>query len=338
VRLLAAPARAQDTSLAVVVGTPLDDRNEALEGLLLLLLIGGPVALLLASLAGYGVAAAALRPVESMRREAAEVSDAEPGRRLPVPAARDEVGRLGETLIAMLARLEAAFARERTFVADASHELRTPIASLRANIQVLEDAERLPAEEREALRADIVGELDELTALVADVVELARGAKPDDEVDDVRLDLVVDSIVERASRRAGNGVEFDMVLEPTVVSGQPERIARAVSNLIDNARKWSPPGATIEVRLRDGELVVRDRGPGFEEKDLPHVFDRFFRSERARATSGSGLGLAIVRQAAESRGGTAEAANAPGGGAVVRVRFGPAGAPGETLTEVIHEP
>src|SRR5207244_2161240 len=148
------------------------------------------------------------------------------------------------------------------------------------------------------------------------------GAKPGEALDDVRLDLIVTAQVERAQRRAGEAVTFHALIEPTVVAGEPERISRAVSNLLDNARRWSPPRGIVEVQLRDGTLSVRDHGPGFAEDDLPRVFERFFRSDRARAMPGSGLGLAIVRQAAEAHGGVAEAANAPGGGALVRVRFG----------------
>ena len=208
-------------------------------------------------------------------------------------------------------------------MADASHELRTPIASLRANIQVLQDAELLPEADRESLRADIIAELDELTALVGDVVELARGSKPSDVVDDVRIDQIVRALVERAERRAGDGVAFRSALQPTVVSGEPERISRAISNLIGNAHKWSPPGGLIEIDLTDGTLTVRDHGQGFDEADLPHVFDRFYRADSARGMPGSGLGLAIVRQAAEAHGGWVSAANAPDGGAVVTVAFGP---------------
>jgi two-component system, OmpR family, sensor histidine kinase MprB len=211
---------------------------------------------------------------------------------------------------------------QRQLVADASHELRTPIASLRANIQTLEQADRLPAAELESLRADILAELDELTNLVADIVELARGAKPGELVDDVPLEEIVAGVAARARGRA-NRIAIDVSAEPTVVRGEPERIQRAVSNLVDNALKWSPAGGTIEIELANGELVVRDHGPGFEQHDLPHVFDRFYRATGARALPGSGLGLAIVRQAAEAHGGEVEAANAPGGGATVRVSFGP---------------
>ena len=208
-------------------------------------------------------------------------------------------------------------------MADASHELRTPIASLRANIQVLQDADLLPEADRESLRADIIAELDELTALVGDVVELARGAKPSDVVDDVRIDQIVRALVERAERRAGDVVVFRSTLQPTVVSGEPERISRAISNLLGNAHKWSPPGGLIEIGLADGTLSIRDHGAGFDETDLPHVFDRFYRADSARGMPGSGLGLAIVRQAAEAHGGWVTAANAPDGGALVTLSFGP---------------
>jgi two-component system sensor histidine kinase MprB len=197
------------------------------------------------------------------------------------------------------------------------------MASLRANIQTLDQAERLPAAERESLREDIVAELDELTDLVADIVELARGAKRGELVDDVRLDEIVEGVAARARSRAGGGVAIEVTTEPTVVRGEPERIQRAVSNLVDNALKWSPGGGTVEIELAGGEVVVRDHGPGFEQADLPHVFDRFYRARGARSLPGSGLGLAIVRQAAEAHGGAVEAANAADGGAVVRASFGP---------------
>ena len=233
----------------------------------------------------------------------------------------DELGRLAQSFNTTLDALERSAASQRQLVADASHELRTPIASLRANIQILEEADRLPESERAALRADVISELDELTSLVSDVVELARGTKQGDVLDDVRLDRLVEALTERAGRRAGTEVSYELDLEPTVISGEPERIGRAVSNLLDNARKWSPPGAVVHVGLHGGVLTVRDHGPGFEEPDLPHVFERFFRADTARALPGSGLGLAIVKQAAESGGGSAEAANAPGGGAELRVSF-----------------
>jgi two-component system sensor histidine kinase MprB len=245
----------------------------------------------------------------------------------------DELARLARSYNATLDALESSAAAQRHLVADASHELRTPIASLRANIQTLGEADRLPPEERERMRADIVGELDELTQLVGDVVELARGGKPGPAQDDVWLDQVVTAVAGREARRAPAGVELDTsLLEPTLIRGEPERMARAVTNLVGNAVKWSPPGSRVEIGLADGVLSVRDHGPGFDEADLPHVFERFYRSAAARGTSGSGLGLAIVAQAAEAHGGFAEAANADGGGALLRVGFGPVVTPDRAET------
>jgi two-component system sensor histidine kinase MprB len=169
----------------------------------------------------------------------------------------------------------------------------------------------------------MIRELDELTGLVGDVVELAKGSKPSGVPGDVRLDEIVLDELDRVRRRAPE-LMLNASLERTLVHGDGDRIARVVANLLDNARKWSPPGTAIDVELHGGTLTVRDRGPGFREQDLPFVFDRFHRSADARSKPGSGLGLAIVRQAAEAHGGFAEAANAPDGGAILRVGFGPA--------------
>ena len=323
---------------AVQVARPLDEVDSVLHRVLLILLLMSAGGIALGAAMGGGVARAALAPVRRFTSGTERIATSgDVSRRMEVEG-DDELSRLGRSFNATLDELEQSVEAQRHLVADAGHELRTPIASLRANIQVLEEADRLPPEELAALRRDIVTELDELTALVADIVELARGTKPAEaEVDDVRLDLVTAQLVERARRRAGPEVSFDLDLEPTLLRGQQERIARAVSNLLDNACKWSPPGGLVEVRLRDGELSVRDHGPGFEEKDLPHVFHRFFRSDRARAMPGSGLGLAIVRQAAEAGGGWAKAENAPGGGALVRVSFG-ARVEDESLTEGLQRP
>jgi two-component system, OmpR family, sensor histidine kinase MprB len=308
---------------AIQIARPLAEVDSVLHRVLLILIVVGAGGIALGVAMGGGVARAALAPVRRFTSGTERIAaSGDVSRRMDVEG-DDELARLARSFNATLDELEQSVEAQRNLVADAGHELRTPIASLRANIQLLEDADRLPPAEAAALRRDIVSELDELTALVAAIVELARGTGPaEGEIDDVRLDLVTEQLVERARRRGGNQVSFDLDLEPILVRGQQERIARAISNLIDNARKWSPPGSLVEIRLRGGELSVRDHGPGFDEKDLPHVFDRFFRSDRARAMAGSGLGLAIVRQAAESGGGWATATNPPGGGALVRVSFG----------------
>lgn len=305
---------------AVMVARSLTDVNRELRRLLVILALIGGGGIVLAALLGALVARTALAPIGRFTASTETLTGSlDLSRRLEVPG-RDELSRLAESFNSALDALEHSVLAQRHLIADASHELRTPIASLRANIQVLGEAERLPPQEQASLREDIVAELDALTALVGDVVELARGAEPPASMDDVRLDEIVREATQRARRRGE--VSFDLDLEPTLVQGPADRIARAVSNLIDNARKWSPSGGEVEISLHEGLLSVRDHGPGFAEADLPFVFDRFYRAESARGLPGSGLGLAIVRQAAESCGGTAEARNAPGGGAMLCVTFG----------------
>jgi len=289
----------------------------------LLLVIGG-AGILLAVLFGVLVARTALAPITRFTRQTETIAH-NPERieheRLEVTGS-DEIARLATTFNETLDALEQSVQSQRNLVADASHELRTPIATIRANLQLMRDEELLSPEDRAALREDVIEELDELTALVADVVELARGSKPSGEDGDVRLDAIVRDALERARRRAP-GLDFHQIVEPTLIRGEPDRISRAVTNLLDNAAKWSPEGGVVEVTLHDGLLTVRDHGPGFKEEDLPYVFDRFHRAKEARSKPGSGLGLAIVRQAAEAHDGFVEAANASDGGAILRVGFGP---------------
>jgi two-component system, OmpR family, sensor histidine kinase MprB len=308
---------------ALQVARPLDEVDRQLDRVMLVLAFVGAGGIALGAGLGALVARTALAPIDRFTRRTEQLAtDPGPSERMEVGGG-EELERLARSFNATLDSLERSVEAQRQLVADASHELRTPIASLRANIQTLGEAERLPVSEREALRADVVAELDELTALVADVVELARGTAPGELTDDVRLDEIVAAVVDRARTRTGGGLDFDVRTEPTVVRGDPGRINRAVSNLVDNAVKWSPPGGAVELSLADGALSVRDHGPGFDDRDLPRVFERFYRADGARGLPGSGLGLAIVRQAAEAHGGSAEAANAPGGGALLRVSFGP---------------
>ncbi len=307
---------------AVQLARPLDEVDRQLDRVVLVLLLVGAAGVALGAALGALVARTALSPVASFTRRTEELAAAGDTSQRIHTERTDELGRLARTFNTTLDALERSVEAQRHLVADASHELRTPIASLRANIQTLEHADRLPEAERASLREDILLELDELTSLVADIVELARGAKPGELVDDVRVDEIVEQVVARARARAPDGVTVDLAVEPTVVRGEPERIQRAISNLVDNALKWSPQGGRVEIDLADGDLSVRDHGPGFSESDLPHVFERFYRADSARALPGSGLGLAIVRQAAEAHGGEAQAANASGGGALLRVSFG----------------
>lgn len=307
---------------AVLIARPLTEVDHELSKILLILVLVGVAGVAIAAGLGALVARTALTPVVRFTRRTESLSGSlGSSQRLEVRG-HDELARLASSFNATLDALERSLHAQRQLVADASHELRTPIASLRANIQMLAEAERLPAQDQQSLRRDIIEELDELTALVSDVVELARGSQAAAVQDEVRLDQLVAAAVERVRRRSD--VRFQADLEPALVRGEPARIDRAVSNLLDNARKWSPPGGVVQVRLRGGELTVRDHGPGFSPHDLPKVFERFYRSEQARRLPGSGLGLAIVRQAAEAHGGQVRAENAAGGGAKLIVSFGPA--------------
>ena len=307
---------------AIQVALPLTGVDSVVDGLLLPygLLIGGGI--VLALLLGIAISRSALSPIEGfLRRSEAVTSHLDKPSRIEETGA-DELRRLAATFNQTLDALERSVDAQRHLVADASHELRTPMAALRSNIQIFLESERLPTAERENLQQAILAELDELNQVVADVVELARGSAATTPPEPVELDALAAEAVERAQRRAP-GLKFDLQLEPTVVEGVPDRVARAVTNVIDNARKWSPAEATVEVEVRQGTVTVRDHGPGFAPDDLPHVFDRFYRAKDARRLPGSGLGLAIVKQTAEAHGGTAEASNAPDGGAVLRVSFGP---------------
>ena len=321
---------------AVMIARPLGEVDKELNRILLILLVVGLAGIAIAALLGALVARTALRPIVGFtRRTESLTGEMDLSQRLQV-SGRDELARLAASFNTTLDALQGALSAQRQLIADASHELRTPIASLRANIQILEDAHRLPPGEQRRLHADIIDELDELTALVSDVVELARGSRPPSAREDVRLDEIVNDAVGRARRRGELG--FDVDLQPTVVRGEPDRIARAVSNLLDNAGKWSPPDGVVEVRLRDGVLTVRDHGPGFAADELAKVFERFYRAERARKLPGSGLGLAIVRQAAEAHQGYAKATNASGGGACLEVSFGPPVSVAETAEPLAGAP
>ena len=278
---------------------------------LALVCVGGVgLAVVLGRIAGRNVVAPIVHVTEAARHIAATE---DLGRRIEVET-QDEVGELAAHFNAMLDTLEHSVAAQRQLVADASHELRTPITSLRTNIEVLAEPEGLSAEERARLLADVEEQTRELGMLVVDLIELARGDEPRREREDVRLDELVSEAVARAQRHAPD-VRFESALEPAVVDGTRERLARAVNNLLDNAARHSPPGGVVEVVADARGVRVRDHGSGIAPEDLPHLFDRFYRGASARGRPGSGLGLAIVRQVAEQHGGSVRAENAPGGGA-----------------------
>jgi two-component system sensor histidine kinase MprB len=248
-----------------------------------------------------------MRPVRRLMRGTRYVAATQDLSRRIDAVGDDELAGLARSFNAMLEALAESRRAQRQLVADASHELRTPLTTVQANVELLSRAHELTADEREQLREDLLSQLRELTVLVGDLVELAREQPPESDLEEFDLAALVESCVERI-RGHGPSVRFVAGLEPCVVRGDRVRLERAVTNLLDNARKWSPDGGTVEVEVSDGELVVRDEGPGIEAADRPHVFDRFYRSAESRRLPGSGLGLAIVRQVAEMHGGAAWAA------------------------------
>jgi two-component system sensor histidine kinase MprB len=308
------------SGFAMQVARSLDETDRALSrirGLLILIAAGG---ILIAGGLGLVVSRAALTPVRRLTQATETVTETgDLSERIEV-GGNDELSRLADSFNTMLGALEESSRARNQLVADASHELRTPLTSLRTNIEVLASERELPPGERERLLADVVDQLGEMTTLIAELMELARGEENAGVAEDVRLDLVAAEAVER-TRRNRPGVEFKTDLEESLVHAVPETLDRALGNLLDNAAKWSPPDGEVEVSVRDGEVTVRDHGPGIDEEDLPYVFDRFYRARSARGLPGSGLGLAIVRQVAQAHGGTVVAERAEGGGTLMRLRL-----------------
>ncbi|HEY3551544.1 MAG TPA: HAMP domain-containing sensor histidine kinase [Gaiellaceae bacterium] len=312
---------------AVVVVRNLQEMDRALDRLRLILILVSLGAIGLAAAAGALVSGATLAPVRRLTAAAERIAETgEPSERVP-EGGRDELARLGASFNTMLASLEESLATQRRFVADASHELRTPLTSLQTNIDVLRGAVELSPDQRRRLLDDLHRESQEMRGLIAGLLELARGGAQVERAE-FQFDELVEDALERARTRFPAVSWQNDRLEPTVVDGYRDRMERAVWNLLENAGKWSGEGGAVEVSLAGGELQVRDHGPGFAEEDRPLVFDRFYRSAAARSMPGAGLGLAIVREVAEAHGGTVEAENAGGGGALVRLSLDGAARPG----------
>ena len=305
---------------ALQVAQSLNDVNHTMSRvtLFLVLIAGGGIGI--AAALGLLVSRAALAPVRRLTEATEKVTNTGDLSERIETDGRDELGRLAASFNSMLGTLEESTRAQRQLVGDASHELRTPLTSLRTNIEVLATERELPPGERQRLLNDVVEQLGEMTMLVSELIELARGEQSPEEKEDVRLDLIAADAVER-TRRNRPGIEFRTKLGESLVHGVPRTIERAIANLLDNAAKWSPPGGEVEVEVRNGEVLVRDHGPGIAEEDLPYVFDRFYRASSARGLPGSGLGLAIVRQVAEAHGGTVVAERAEGGGTIMRLRL-----------------
>ncbi|MFE7116962.1 sensor histidine kinase [Streptomyces sp. NPDC057654] len=358
-RMLTTPTK-NDRALQVAIRSDIVEKGVRQAGLLLAA-VGGAGVLLAAGL-GYFASRTALRPVTRLTATAERIAATrDPAHRIelaPYEARRqDEITRLADSFNTMLGELEQSVAAQRRLVADASHELRTPLTALRTNAELLARAERLSDAQRDRAAGALGRQLREVTGLVNDLIELAREEEPQPLVEQVRLDRLARRCVEQA-REHWPDTPFTVTLTgfdtgtgsgatgPVTVPGVPARLARLISNLLDNAAKFSPPGGAVEVALTGSygesyggsyggglDLTVRDHGRGIAAEDLPYVFDRFYRSRQARALPGSGLGLAMARQIARAHGAELTAERAEGGGARFRLRFpggSPAGGPPET--------
>jgi two-component system sensor histidine kinase MprB len=300
---------------ALVLAQSMESTDRMLGRLGLVMLLFGVAGMIAAGLAGWAVARNGLRPV---RRLTAAVEDIARTERLdPIPIeGTDEVARLAQSFNEMLHALSASQHRQRQLVADAGHELRTPLTSLRTNLDLLVQADSssgLSPESRTELLDDVRAQIGEMTTLIGDLVELARDEPVSPTVEPVEMTAILGQAIARVRRRAD--VEFDVQTSPWWITGDADALERAITNLLDNAAKWSPDGSTVTVTLREGTLMIADRGPGITAQDLPHVFDRFYRSAESRGMPGSGLGLSIVRSIAQRHGGVVRAGEGPHGGA-----------------------
>jgi two-component system sensor histidine kinase MprB len=312
VRVLTFPYAYAD-GYAVQVARDLSEVDDALGRIRNYLIVIALAGIAVAVGLGLLVSRAAVAPVTRLTEATERVRETGDLTERIDATGQDELSRLAASFNTMLGALEESARAQRQLVADASHELRTPLTSLRTNFEVLMSERELAPDERRRLLDDVVEQIAEMTALIAGLIELARGDEHPSEPEELRLDLLTADAVERAQRNRPT-VTFRTELSESVVSGVPVSLERAIGNLLDNAAKWSPARGVVEVTVDGGIVTVRDHGPGIADEDLPFVFDRFYRSRAARMLPGSGLGLAIVRQVAEAHGGTVTAERADGGG------------------------
>ncbi len=309
-----------DSNSALMLAQSLEPQQEMYTRLGFVVLFFGAAGVVAAALAGWVVAAGGLRPVRRLTASVDRIATTEDLTPLPVEG-DDEIARLAPSFNRMLSTVSASRDRQRQLVADASHELRTPLTSLRTNVELLTQADAsISGEQRAELLGDIRAQIEELTNLIGDLVELARDEPAEPTLETVDLSEVAARALSRVRLRAPS-VTFTETMTPWWVMGEGGSLERAVTNLLDNAAKWSPEAGTVHVTLHDGVLNVDDEGPGIAEGDLPYVFDRFYRSTEARSMPGSGLGLAIVRQVAERTGGSVSASRSPHGGARMSLRL-----------------
>ena len=305
------------TNGALQAARDLDDVTEVLSGMRWRLILGGLAATILALAVGWFVAARIARPIRRLSEVASQVSDTR-DLTIPVPVSGSgEVADLGRSFSTMMTALSTSLDQQQRLISDASHELRTPLTALRTNVEALDMFDSIPDAERRAMLADIRSEVEELSHLTAELVDLATDQNPIDEpITTVDLVAVAREVAQRAARRSGRAITVND-LGGNPVDGRVGALQRAISNLVENAVKYSPAGTSVEIDVDGGSVRVRDHGPGIDDADRPHVFDRFYRAIGTRSQPGSGLGLAIVAKAAVDHGGTTFVANAPDGGAVV---------------------
>lgn len=307
---------------ALVLGRPLGPTDQILRILAFSLLSFGLLAVLLAGAIGWVIARSGLRPIQRLTEAVTRVTETD--ELAPIePDDMDELADLSSAFNAMMRTLHSSRERQRRLIADAGHELRTPLTSLRTNVELLIADDRqgmLPEGARGEILRDIAEQLGEFTQLIGDLVHLSRDDKVEAHPEPIDLRAVVNNAIIRAKRR-GPGLDFEVELEPLYLVGEPDSLERAITNLLDNAVKFSPPGGQVKVTLVGDRLRISDQGPGIAESDLPHIFDRFFRSDKARNAPGSGLGLSIVAQTIKAHGGWVKAGRAEGGGAEFTVRL-----------------
>jgi two-component system, OmpR family, sensor histidine kinase MprB len=329
-RIVSIPGR---DGRSIQLAQDVSDVDDTIADLRTTLLFVGGVSIVVAALLALVVARASLRPVSRLTRAAERVATTQDLAASIDVRRRDELGRLASSLNAMLAALDQSREQQRELIRDASHELQTPLTSLRTNVEVLAGRPHMPEAERRRLLADVSQQVAELTVLMDNLVELARDTRtPTEEIIEIDLDRLVTEAVDRARLRAPD-VTIELDLEPTRIEGRRQQLERAIVNVLDNACKWSPTGERVDVRLRNGTITVRDHGPGIDPEDLPRVFDRFYRAPAARAMPGSGLGLAIVRRVIDDHGGSVTVEPAPDGGTIARLRLPTAGVDDSLLVQ-----
>jgi two-component system sensor histidine kinase MprB len=321
-RIVSVPLTQADRHYALVLGRPLDQTSRILNTLGASLLTFGVAAVLVSALVGMAVARSGLQPIQALTRATRRVTSTDRF----TPISSEGLGEFTELITSfnnMMRTLESSREQQRRLIADAGHELRTPLTSLRTNIELLIADERqhmLPEGARADILRDVAAQLGEFSTLIGDLVHLSREDSEGPQRELIDFQDVVDAALERAKRRGPN-LNFDVETKPLYLVGEADSLERAVTNLLDNAIKFSPPGGTITVRLERDRLRISDQGPGIDDVDLPHVFDRFYRSDKSRATPGTGLGLSIVAQVVKAHGGWVRASRAAGGGAEFTIRL-----------------